>query len=342
MIAPMRRVRSPTLKDVAAAAGVTPMAVSVALNGSSSRARVSEATRERIRAIAERLGYQANAVARSLHRRRTEVIGLWSGRTSFNADAPFSAVVLHGLQIGCAEHGRDLLLRGALAEGTRDDVAYRELADGRIDGAVIDVEPGDARLPALIRAGLALVGMVDPLPGVPCVLCDDAEAGRLLCAHLRERGHRRVLWRGRSVSVGSQDARYEAFVAEGRRCGVEVARVAFRYAEPGLTSAERALLDPSRTGRCTAIVGFADHAVQRVLDDLDALGWAVPGDVAVAGFDGLRLFLDATPRHRLTTVAMPWQEVARQAVGLLARIIDGEDVPERTILPVELLPGDTT
>ena len=338
----MPRSHGPTLKDIAAAAGVTPMAVSVALNGSNSRSRVSAATRERICAIAERLGYQANAVARSLHRQRTDVIGLWSGRNSFNADAPFSAVVLHGLQIGCAENGKDLLLRGALAEGTVDDVAYRELADGRVDGAVVDVEPDDPRWPVLRRSGLALVGMIDPLPGVPCVLCDDVEAGRLMCAHLYERGHRHVLWRGPSVRRGSQNARRDSFFAEAARLGMTVERSVFEYTHPGLTAVERDLLDPARPGRCTAMIGFADHAVHRVLDDFDTLGWTVPGDVAVAGFDGLRLFLGATPHHRLTTVVMPWQEVARQAVGLLARLINGQPVPELTVLPVVFHHGLTT
>lgn len=340
----MARTRGITLKDVAKAAGVTPMAVSVALNGSTSRARVSDETRRRIQAIAEDLGYRANAIARSLHRRRTDIIGLWSGRKAFNVDSPFTATILHGIQLGCAEHGKDLLLHGAVMVQGRDgdEVAYRELADGKIDGAIIDAEPDDPRIAGLRRAGLVLVSIVESIAGVPGVLCDDEAAGRLMCAHLHERGHRRVVWRSLAYSVSSQVARRAAFMDEARRLGMAVEQTTFDYDSPGLTGRECGLLDPARSQRCTALVGFADNGVPRVLDDLDRLGWSVPGQVAVAGFDGLSQFMEPTPRHVLTTVAMPWREVARQAVGILAQLIDGKPVPPRSVLPVRLRVGTTT
>lgn len=342
----LRMTRTPgvTLKDVAKAAGVSPMAVSVALNGSTSRARVSDETRKRIQAIAEHLGYRANSIARSLHRQRSDIIGLWSGRKVFNANSPFTAAILHGIQLGCAEHGKDFLLHGAVMIQGRDsdEVAYRELADGKIDGVIIDAEPDDPRIERLRRTGLALVSIVEVLAGVPSVLCDDAAAGRLMCAHIHERGHRRVLWRSLIHPVMSQIARRGAFLDEAQRRGMAVEMSTFGYDSPGLTADEHALLDPARSGRCTALVGFADNGVPRVLDDLDRLGWSVPGQIAVAGFDGLSQFMEATPRHALTTVVMPWGEVARQAVGILARLIDGQPAPQCTVLPVDLRIGTTT
>ena len=340
----MPRTYGVTLKDVAKAAGVTPMAVSVALNGSNSRARVSDETRKRIQTIAESLGYRANSIARSLHRRRSDLIGLWSGRRVFNANSPFTATILHGIQLGCAEHGKNLLLQGAVMVHGRDsdEVAYRELADGKIDGVIIDADPDDPRIERLRRTSLALVSIVEVLAGVPSVLCDDEAAGRLMCAHIYERGHRRVVWRSLTHPVMSQIARRGAFLAEAQRRGMVVEMSTFGYDNPGLTATEHALLDPARSGRCTALIGFADNGLPRVLDDLDRLGWSIPGQIAVAGFDGLSQFMEATPRHALTTVVMPWGEVARQAVGILAHLVDGKPAPQCTVLPVHLRIGTTT
>ena len=340
----MPRTYGVTLKDVAKAAGVTPMAVSVALNGSNSRARVSDETRKRIQTIAESLGYRANSIARSLHRRRSDIIGLWSGRRVFNANSPFTATILHGIQLGCAEHGKNLLLQGAvMVHGLdSDEVAYRELADGKIDGVIIDADPDDSRIERLRRTGLALVSIVELLAGVPSVLCDDEAAGRLMCTHIHERGHRRVVWRSLTHPVMSQIARRRAFLDEAQRRGVVVEMCTFGYDNPGLTATEHALLDPARSGRCTALIGFADNGLPRVLDDFDRLGWSIPGQIAVAGFDGLSQFMEATPRHALTTVVMPWGEVARQAVGILAHLVDGNPAPPCTVLPVHLRIGTTT
>ena len=82
-----------------------------------------------------------------------------------------------------------------------------------------------------------------------------------------------------------------------------------------------------------------DEFAYSVLDYCHKAGLSVPGDLAVVGFDGARTF--PKPRQQLTTVAVPWGDLAKAAVCSLVDIRDGKPVPRETLLPVILVPGDT-
>jgi DNA-binding LacI/PurR family transcriptional regulator len=76
-----------------------------------------------------------------------------------------------------------------------------------------------------------------------------------------------------------------------------------------------------------------------LLDACDAAGIRVPADLAIAGFDGVPLRI--RPERKLTTIRAPWAEVAARAVTYLLDLLDGKELPHETILPVELVVGDT-
>src|ERR1700733_129393 len=90
-----------TLTDVAARAGVSKATVSAVINGSRSNTKVSPATRDRIQAAASELKYQPNAVARSLTRRHTNIIGFYGGYRRGVQWNPFYDNVMNGLREGC-------------------------------------------------------------------------------------------------------------------------------------------------------------------------------------------------------------------------------------------------
>src|SRR5438128_12275157 len=95
-----RNRNAPTLEDVARLAGTNKASVSVVVNGSRSGGGVSEATRRRILAAAQKLQYRPNVVARSLRRRSTNVIGFYSGQGYMNARNAYIAEIIGGLQSG--------------------------------------------------------------------------------------------------------------------------------------------------------------------------------------------------------------------------------------------------
>src|SRR5438105_4721214 len=108
----MPEQKSVTIKDVAHRAGVSLMTVSTVLNGKAGERRISKHTQDRVAAIARQMDYRPNAVARSLRRRSTNVIGLYSGIGYLNASHPFLAELIGGMQRGCDQHHKDLLLHG--------------------------------------------------------------------------------------------------------------------------------------------------------------------------------------------------------------------------------------
>ncbi|MEV1090127.1 LacI family DNA-binding transcriptional regulator [Streptomyces microflavus] len=178
--------RTVTLLDVARAAGVSKSTVSDALQGSG---RVAEATRERVRAVAEELGYRPNSAARRLRRSSTGAIGLHLPQTATRLD--YYMNLAFGAVARAQEEGLDvvLLAPAGVAGGASGRVA------SRVDGLlVIDPEVGDSAVPGLLDAGVPVVtgerylGPAAAPSGA--VICDNAASLTALLDHVTERGAR--------------------------------------------------------------------------------------------------------------------------------------------------------
>ncbi|SCK32113.1 transcriptional regulator, LacI family [Streptomyces sp. ScaeMP-e48] len=175
--------RTVTLLDVARAAGVSKSTVSDALQGSG---RVAKATRERVRAVAEELGYRPNSAARRLRRSSTGAIGLHLPQTATRLD--YYMNLAFGAVARAQEEGLDVVLL-APAGGASGRVA------SRVDGLlVIDPEVGDSAVPGLLDAGVPVVtgerylGPAAAPSGA--VICDNAASLTALLDHVTERGAR--------------------------------------------------------------------------------------------------------------------------------------------------------
>ncbi|MFD7760121.1 LacI family DNA-binding transcriptional regulator [Streptomyces microflavus] len=178
--------RTVTLLDVARVAGVSKSTVSDALQGSG---RVAEATRERVRAVAEELGYRPNSAARRLRRSSTGAIGLHLPQTATRLD--YYMNLAFGAVARAQEEGLDvvLLAPAGVAGGESGRVA------SRVDGLlVIDPEVGDSAVPGLLDAGVPVVtgerylGPAAAPSGA--VICDNAASLTALLDHVTERGAR--------------------------------------------------------------------------------------------------------------------------------------------------------
>lgn len=335
----MRSPRAHTLRDVAEKAGVGPATVSVVINGSRSGTKVSERTREAILQAARDLDYRPNALARSLRTRRTGIVGYFSGYSFIDPRNPYIAEVMAGIQSACAEHGLDLLLYTPHSGHTAEEIAAN-LSNGRLDGLILTASEDHPIVPLLFRSHLPVVAIADALPGVPSVVVDSAEGGRLQARHLHALGHRRVLYLPADALFASVAEREAAFRTEAASLGMEV-----RAGEPipgfNLPDAPPSLIPTSDLrqiqGGCTAVVLWDDGAAYRYLDGLADAGLS---HVSVVGYNGCQPTV--SPRWNLTTVRAHWPTVAATAVTRLADLIAGRDVPETTILPVDLIAGATS
>ncbi len=330
--------RAVTLADIAGEAGVSTVAVSVVLNNAQSKVRVSAATRERILETAQRLQYRPNAVARSLRRRRTNIFAFYAVQnTVLDPGFPFYGALLSGLLHGCDEHQKDFLLHGTF-RGMHEDAVFLELLNGQIDALVLYTRYETPLVRKLAESHLPVVTVVHEVPGIPCVGIQNEEAGRLLARHIADKGYKRVLYRSTASEMPpTLERRLAAFSAEAETSGIEIMHSRSDTQWP--SAQEKELLD-SPSERPDVVVAYSDYAADGVMAHCIENGLRVPQDLAIAGFDDLPSNL--RPARRLTTVSAPWREVTRHAVSLLVSRCNGEDVPMRTELPVEILEGDTT
>jgi DNA-binding LacI/PurR family transcriptional regulator len=333
-----RKKRAPTMSDVARLAGVNRVTVSVVLNRREANTRVSEATRARILEAAHQLGYHPNARALALRRNRTGIIGFYTGY-QLNAHDPFSAEVLNGLQRALQPHHLDLLVFGDFMGRTSDEI-YASLANGKVDGLVMIPAPNKPLIVNLADSHLPVVAIADGMPDFTSVVVDDAGGSEKAVDYLASRGHSRILYRTDMFAHTSAVRRWTAFEQAASARGMAVTCTQPGNWDGSLSGDEQALLLSPTDRRPTAVACWADSNAYALLDDCERLGIRVPEDLSVVGFDGI--ITRVRPARQLTTIRAPWGELTVKAVELLLALIEGEEVPQETVFPVELVVGDTT
>lgn len=334
-----------TAKDIGNALGLSQPTVSRILNGTAGH-RVAEGTRLRVIEAAARMGYRPNAVARSLRRRRTNIVGFYTGYGYVDARNAFLSAIIGSLQQAASGRGMDVLLHSVSRDSATEDI-YGELIDGRVDGLFLHTHAGDPLAERLAASrALPVVAIADALPGIPSLVCDDEAGTRALVAHLWERKHRRIGYVYPRTRFASVERRIGAFLTTMRERGSEaeatLLEIGVEETRPALEQM-RAMSDPP-----TAVCCWNDLTAFDLIRECAAAGIRVPGDLAVAGFDGL-MDPRLAPR-RLVTVAANWNVIAEYAMDqLFARIearlrSTGKTDPASpvTTLPVHLVEGDTT
>lgn len=328
-----------TIEDVARRVGVSKTTVSSVLNGSRSNTRVSDATRKRIEEAALELNYHPSSVARSLRKGRTNIIGFYGGFGFMSVKTVFLTDIVSGLQEGCDQFGKDLLLHSSTVSRSPNDV-YGQIASGKVDGLVLFAAPQDPLIARFASSHLPVILVADAAPELPSVVADDAAAGRLMAQHLWERGHRRVLFRLIERNHTAAKRRFAAFNDEADRLGMTVLMHQGPNNDALLNTAEIACLPGHTQTPVTAVACWCDDWAAQTLIECQRLGLRVPEEVAIVGCDGLpRTDIGAT---RLTSIQVPWSMVARQAVELLIAQISGRVLPPETVIPITLFHGDTT
>jgi LacI family transcriptional regulator len=327
-----------TTKDIARHLGISQSTVSRALSETGSHL-ISPETRRRVEEAARELEYSPNAVARSLRRGRTDVIGFYSGYGSLDARIQFLSEIIGGLQIGCNAHRKHLLLHGDFAHRTAEQV-HHELVSGQIDGLILLTPPQDFLVEQLAKSHLPAVALVDAVPQLPSVVADEAQGAQLLAQHLAARGHRHVMYRGAKHGSESTVRRETCFIEEAQRHGIQTTLTRAQTHDDLLSDEEKSLLAQTDKNRPTAAVCWQDYSAHLLLRYCRDNNIAVPQRLAVTGFNGF--WQEAPTRWELTTIRAPWLQVAQRAVEILMQKIEGESAPLLTALPVELLPGNST
>jgi len=334
----LQKIRAATLQDVADLAGVSRCTASSVLNGARSGTRTSEATRERVRQAAAELAYRPNAVARSLRHQSTQTIGFYNGYGYVDARNPFLSDLIAGFHAQCDATDNDLLIH-RVSNRSNVRVKFLELISGKVDGVVLWTPQDDQLSTMVAERQFPAVAIADAHPELPSVTADDAGGSIIIARRLAKQGHKRVLYRLIAEGRWSSDQRYHAFLAEAVRLGMQVTTgIADDYAGT-LSEQEKRLITGPADIRPTAVVSWCDNYAMVTYEFLMEQGIRIgEGGVAVVGFDG---FVFQGMPVKLTSVQIPWDEVAVMAVDVLRRVIAGESVNKLTTIPVTLIEGDT-
>ncbi|MBW8840598.1 MAG: LacI family DNA-binding transcriptional regulator [Sphingomonadales bacterium] len=314
---PSRRQRNaPTISDVAAAAGVSPMTVSRVING---EPNVRERTRELVSEVIRKLNYSPSAAARSLAGGDELRIGLLYS----NPSSAYLSEFLVG-SLDQASRSNVQLIVEKCDEDALEQSVIDHLVQGRVDGIVLPPPLCDATavLAAVAEHDIPAVAVATgrPIDTMAAVSIDDRRAAFEMTRHLIGLGHRRV---GFIIGNPNQTASverlggYRAALAEtglDEHAGLIVQGL-FTY-RSGLDAAEQllALAEPP-----TAIFASNDDMAAAAVAVAHRRGLDVPRDLTVCGFDDTALATTIWPE--LTTIRQPIVEMSRTAVELLVREI---------------------
>jgi LacI family transcriptional regulator len=337
------RRRPATLKDIAERAGVSIMAVSTVLNSSQSTVKVSSSTRERILEIAQELEYRPNAFARSLRIKRIGTIGLAHDEGLLRTDDPLIRELFNGINNVLAASDRDLLIYCGIDVQDRSTIPSRLLGN-KIDGLLILPTEGDASwINKLADTHVPTVIVSEMVQGLPSVTADNKGGAKLIAEYLFGQGHRHVLYRRSSTLSNTDEARYQVFqmVADQSGCQLTATR-AYDILDSVTAEEENLVLNRSGDDPVTAVACWRDRSAERMLNYCMHQRIAVPGQLAITGFDGAGKHIHLSGRL-ITTVVANWQEVGQEAARLIVSLTKPQSgAATGNLVRANLLIGDTT
>jgi LacI family repressor for deo operon, udp, cdd, tsx, nupC, and nupG len=323
--------------DVAKRAGVSTATVSRVF---SQPDVVAPATRRKVMAASDHLGFTPNVVSKYLRTQRTAKIVV----TVPDISNPFFSLILQGIEDAAQREGYSVLLGDTQHDDKREERYAQMLKRKEADGLIFLGHRLPQEAAAMIEAMAPRCAPVvngcefSPTLGVPSVHIDNAKAAYEAMDHLYGLGHRRIgIVTGPLVSPLSRDRLTGATArAKKEKATRDFIVMHGNFSiESGAAAAERLL---GRAEPPTAIFCFNDEMAMGALESARRFGIGVPDQLSVVGFDDIQYARYTAPS--LTTIAQPMRQIGEGTVRLLLRIlVDGEDAeaPESVTLPHKLV-----
>lgn len=323
--------RAATIRDVAREADVSVASASRALNGSDS---VAAGTRTRVLDAAKRLRYVPHVGARSLITRRTGMVGVLLP----DVYGEFFSELIRGVDIGARSKGLHLFVSSS--HGDADEaVAVLHAMRGRVDGMIVMSPHLNERVVSECLTGklpVVLMNMRGTTKRFPTINIDNCRGAEAMVEHLFERGHRRIaLVKGPKGNFDA-DERLRGYRNALRRLGLEAGPILHGdFSEESGRAAVRQLA--SAGALPDAVFALNDMMAIGCLSAFAEAGIAVPGQVAVAGFDDIPIASYVSPG--LTTIRVDIARLGGVAFEKLAGAFASPNMAPATAetLPPELI-----
>ncbi len=365
--------RSVTLQDIAKFCGVSPSTVSVALRGKDC---VLPETRDRIMQAAQELGYDSaqNAAASRLRMNAPQKEFINQLAALGFPKEYYSSKYFNDLAWGIMDvllthdfvlvHVPFSLQDSNIADKTSLPPLFRR---GEVDGLIVFP---DLNFPELIKnlnstpgfRGRIIICIIHPSPFTHSVLADEEEGAYLATRYLLENGHRHIAQIAhpymQNMPVSESSIRRKSGISRALNefgCSIQ-SNISYLPLPSGWLDPKSlydgllpVLIDQQNpeiqqvinffksNPEITAVMGMNDASVIYLWHLLSDIGWKIPEDISLIGFDDTDSMLDNTGRNNLTTIKVPLREIGRQAANLLLGSLAQSNVEKKQIiLPVEL------
>lgn len=324
-----------TIYEVAQRAGVSIATVSRALRGTGP---VASKTREKVMKAVEELNFTPSRLGVSLAEGRHAANGI----VFPNLAGPYYTEVLLGYEEVASELGRSVVILSTKGRSNVNDL-IKDLA-GRVDGMLIFGHTApDPLVAELVQVGMRLVFVSrEPLAGADTLRSENTESATGLARHLLAHGYERFAFLGAPMVTGDDvDERWQG-VRSVLGSAIEAVPTAQYTVECGYDAALKLLTSRKSTAghagtpRPQVLVCSDDEVALGALLAAEELGLAVPGDLAVTGWDDIMAARHARPA--LTTIRQPMRELGARAARALDELITGvRDTPKNLVLSTELV-----
>jgi len=328
------------LKDIAMRAGVSVMTVSKVLRDAPD---ISNATKARVRLLAQEMGYMPDSMAQSLRNKITRLFGLIISA----ATNPVYARVVMAIEEQAHEFSYDVIMAHSLNIPEREEMVIRRMLSRRVDGLFIvpvyRLDPTAAIYEELLRRGTPTVLLGHRAPFCQKfvnVETDDVSASYAAARHLLELGHKRIAFFTGPAAVPSAQERFEGYRRALREAQIDFEDCLVFNAGSTIEEGEKAALQMlNENPHATAV---------QTVNDLVAIGAAtvflnqglrIPEDLSMVGFGNI--LTSEYFRIPLTTIRQPKLRLGAAAMESMLKLLRGER-PEAKRLGAEIVIRQST
>ncbi len=337
----MNRKAKPTVKDVARQAGVSPSTVSRVI---SNNPRISKATRDRVHKEMEALQYQPNAIARSLARSRTRIIGvIMPARESDTLLNPFFPEALRGIVTSASHYGYDVLLSTNSRNKEELDVIKNFIGGGKVDGLILmSSREHDPNIKYLTKTDFpfSVIGS-DAGYSVNHVDNDNVRAAYDLTRHILETGKRNIYFASGPMELSVSKDRLAGYRKALTEAGIspnesKIFSGAFDE-ETGMRIAEEIFQGQDKPDAVVATDDVIAFGLSRTMTNF---GYRIPEDIAIGSFNNS--VLSRYSDSQLTTVDIHSFDLGGKCVDQLMEAIESGLRNGSTVIPHELVKRKST
>lgn len=326
------------ITDVAEKAGVSVTTVSRVLNN---RGYISQATREKVYQAMEELNYVPNELARSLFRRKSNLIGLIIPKISH----PFFSELAYYIEHYAYQKGYKILLCNSNRDETKEGNYLEMLKKNQVDGIIMGSHVLD--VDHYLNLNLPIISLDRILAkNIPFVSSDNAMGGKLASQLLFNKNCRKMAF----IFGGIGGPHHEALLASGRfqgfkqvieETGIEYTSLQLDETDSGMDfNFDKILRFLQEYPEVDGVFASSDVIAAQVIQACHQLKKTIPKEIKVIGYDDVGIASLVSPR--LTTICQPIQKIGELTIELLTMQIDGEEVPLKNYLPVTIIERGTT